>query len=153
MRRFRLMWAGVVALLVADGCASAKTEYLPPSSPTVIVAMREFQFDYDKAIPSGRVVLRFDNRGKLAHKVQILPLDDDFPSIEEQIRGDQRRFVPPYAQIFPKAPGESGSVALSLSPGHRYAFICQMFESDGESHAFKGMASEFRAGPAERGKA
>jgi hypothetical protein len=40
-------------------------------------------------------------------------------------------------------PGGNGAVAVDLGPG-RYALICFLTDDDGQSHALKGMATEFR---------
>jgi hypothetical protein len=101
--------------------------------------------EYDHAIPAGRVVFRFVNVGEEKHRPSLLPLPEDVPPIGEQLRGSERRAAVPFAGIREVEPGESGTFAVDLSPGQRYALICFAIAPDGESHALKGMSSEFRA--------
>lgn len=111
----------------------------------VDVTMRDYEFDYAPPSRSGRVVFRVFNDGKTPHQLSLLPLDEDIPPIEQQVRGSERRAVTPYAGIPPHAPGTGSGFAVDLVPGRRYAFICFVTTPDGESHAVKGMTSEFRA--------
>ncbi len=106
--------------------------------------MREYRFDYDTAIPTGRVVFRAINAGTLLHRVVVFQMPDDLPPIDELLRNSGRRILVPLAGIPPQLPGASGTFALDLGPG-RYAIICTLVSrDDNETHALKGMASEFR---------
>lgn len=136
-----------VVLLATSACtaSSAPTIPLPAGEPTVVVSMDEYGFHYQPDIPSGRVVFRFDNVGELPHRVTVVPLDEDVPPIVEQLQGSDRRTVSPLAGIPGRPPGASGTFAVDLVPGVRYALICFVEDADGQSHASKGMASEFRA--------
>lgn len=109
--------------------------------------MREYRFEYPPAVPSGRVVFRLVNAGRREHQPDLLPLGDDFPPIDEQVRGEQRRVVTPFAGVPPRGPGETGTFAVDLAPGQRYAFVCFAEDPDGRSHALEGMTSEFRTPP------
>lgn len=93
-------------------------------------------------------MFRVVNSGNVEHSFTLLPLDEDIPSIEEQVRGDERRAVTPFARLPASRPGQERTVAVDLVPGHRYALICTLLDPDGEQHALKGMTSEFRAGTA-----
>lgn len=117
------------------------------AAPVVVVRMREFRFDYDKRIHPGRVIFRFVNVGKLPHKVMMIPLSEDFPPIDQQVHGTDRRYVPPFAQIFVRRPGESGTFAIDVVAGQRYGMMSYLTDKDGVSDAVKGMASEFTALP------
>ncbi len=136
-----------LAAVVATSCSSPAEPSipLPAGDPTVVVAMDEYRFDYDPEVPAGRVVFRFDNVGQLPHRVTMLPLPEDFPPIEEQLRSAERRVITPFAGIPDRPPGASETFAVDLLPGVRYALICFVEDPDGQSHAQKGMASEFRA--------
>lgn len=107
--------------------------------------MREFAFDYSpRRVPAGRLVVRVRNVGRLVHRLSMLPLSEDVPPIEVQLRGSERRAIAPFAGIYDRAPGQEGTFAVDLVAGQRYAFICFVIDEKG-SHAQKGMSSEFRA--------
>lgn len=108
--------------------------------------MREFEFSYNKDLSAGRVIFQVRNEGGVAHRLTLVRLPEDFPSLEEQLRGQDRRGVPPFAGVLPRRPRESGSFAVDLVPGQRYGMFCLVQTSDGEPHARKGMNSEFRIG-------
>jgi hypothetical protein len=120
---------------------------LPNAAPVVVVTMRDYRFDYDPTIPSGRVVFRLLNKGMVPHRPSLLPLPENLPPIDKQLRGAKRRAVSPFAGVQDRRPGASGSFAVDLAAGRRYALVCYARDRDGSSHALKGMASEFRARP------
>jgi len=104
--------------------------------------MDEYRFDHGP-IPRGRVVFHVVNRGHVAHRMSVVPLPEDLPPIEVQLHGDDRRALSTLAAVPDTQPGDSAEVAVDLGPG-RYALICFITDPDGQSHALKGMASEFR---------
>ena len=93
--------------------------------------MTEYQFAYDH-LSKGRVVFQVVNDGQTVHRMSLVPLPEDLPPIQQQLHGDERRALNTLA-----------AVAVDLLPG-RYAFICFLTDPDGQSHALKGMANEFR---------
>lgn len=107
--------------------------------------MVEHRFEFDTPIPAGRVVFQILNAGQSVHNLVMIALPEDLPSIDEQLRGSQRRLVEPYAGIYDRPPGDTGTFAVDLVAGQRYALICTLVAQDGESHYLKGMATEFRA--------
>ncbi|HUP68638.1 MAG TPA: sialidase family protein [Acidimicrobiales bacterium] len=119
---------------------------LPPAVPQVRVAMEDNRFEFDPKIPAGRVVFLTDNTGSDEHRLDLIPLADDMPPIDAQLRGDQRRQVSSVANVTTRRPGQSGSFAVDLVAGRRYALVCFVRDSDGRIHAVKGMNAEFRAG-------
>lgn len=108
--------------------------------------MREFRFVYDNPIPAGHVVFEVRNVGKLPHRLSLLPLPEDLPPINEQLKGTERRGLSPFAGVPTRLPGDRGVFAAGLAPGVRYALVCFVVDADGVSHAQKGMSAEFRAG-------
>ena len=135
-------------VVAATACAgSGGGPPLPPSPPIVTVTMREHRFEHPTPVPSGRVVFRFVNVGRIVHQPDLLPLAEDLPPIDVQLRGDERTAVSPYAGVPDREPGDVGTFAVDLVAGRRYALICFAEDPDDEeSHALQGMATEFRAG-------
>lgn len=146
----RVLTAGlVIAVGVALGaCSSSKrsTAAIPPAPPVVTVTMEDGSFRYDQAVPNGRVVFQARNLGTLVHNIVLLPLSEDVPPINEQLRGQERRAAQPFAGVRPVRPGDSREFAVDLEPGRRYGMICTITDAEGKSHALKGQNSEFRAG-------
>ncbi len=138
---------GILVLMAASCQTAARSEAALPSGPPVlVVTLDEYRFDYAQPVPAGRVVFRLLNVGTVSHRPVLLPLDEDVPPIQEQLRGDQRRAASPFAQVLSRPPGSTGTFAVDLVAGQRYAWICFARDADGSPHALKGMASEFRAG-------
>lgn len=152
LRRYRLRSRPVTRLaallaVAAAGISCTSTASgapLPASPPVVVVTMRDFHYELTSEIPAGRVVFRFVNAGAVEHRPSLLPLPDELPPIDQQLRGDERAVVTPFAGVPLRQPGETGTFAVDLAPGQRYAIVCFARGPDGESHALKGMASEFR---------
>jgi hypothetical protein len=119
---------------------------LPKGPPVVVVTMREYRYEYPPVVPAGRVVFRFVNAGQSSHRPSLLPLPEDVPPIDVQLRGSERRVATPFAGVPTRKPGTQGTFAVDLVPGRRYALICFAKDADGQSHSLKGMSSEFRAG-------
>lgn len=149
-----LGWARWLAVVVVAACTASSSPARPPLPPgpaQVDVAMREYAFDYNKAIPAGRVVFRAHNAGRLQHYLTLVPLPEDMPPINEQLHGTTRRNLDDFAGITTRLPGGRSSFAVDLVAGHRYALLCFIQDPDGVNHAFKGMNSEFRVGASTTG--
>lgn len=147
-RRYGALFPAVLVFLAFTSCSGRSSSSSPAAPgpqppPVVVVTMEDYRFDYDRDIPSERVVFRVHNAGDSPHQLTLFPLPEDVPPIEEQLRGEQRRFVEPFAGIYDRAPGDSGTFAVDLEPGTRYAMVCFLEAEDGEPHWMKGMASEF----------
>lgn len=142
-------WTSVLALgaaVMATSCQGSPARAAPlPAPPAVVdVTMSEYRFEYPPVVPSGRVVFRVRNAGQVEHQLELLHLSEEFPPIDVQVRGSERRVVTPLAGVRNRRPGASGTFAVDLVPGRRYAIVCFVRDSDGEVHAVKGMNSEFR---------
>ncbi len=137
-----------VVMVVVTGCTGSGKPTWSNGPAVIAVAMREYRFDYDPAIPAGRVVFEFFNAGHVEHRPVLLALPEDLPPIDIQLRGTERRGIAPFAGVPAQAPGEAGTFAVDLLPGRRYALICFARGADGEPHFLEGMNSEFRAGNA-----
>lgn len=137
-----MVGAGPVGL----ACSAAGGRNLPlPTGPAVVdVSMLENRFEYNPTVPSGRVVFRVTNVGREDHRLALLPLPDNIPPIDQQLRSPSRMPIPPFAGTRPLRPGQQSSFAVDLRPGVRYALICFLVNQEGQSHAQLGMNSEFR---------
>lgn len=138
------------ATLLFDGCrdssSDARLARRPFAGPSVVpVTLSEYRFGIGGSIPAGRVVFTFSNSGREIHHPSLVPLDENIPPIDVQIKGTERRTVDPLASLNDRAPGATGTFAVDLKPGQRYAFICYATASDGIVHGAKGMTFEFRA--------
>lgn len=129
--------------MLLGGCRALTTESWPAERPVVDVTMRDYRFDYRKPLPAGQVVFRVANAGSVNHRFVLVPLPDDFPPIDVELRDEEQRRVTPLAGIRDIAPSGETTLAVDLSPG-RYAFICFVLADDGKTHALKGMTSEVR---------
>ena len=130
------------ALLISGCSAAANASELPASPPVVNVTMTDYHFGYSGPIHAGRTVFVAVNKGRVVHRLELVPLPKDFPPIQVQLHGSQRRPVQVMASIPFTPPGQTGSFAVDLAPG-RYAFISFVIDRDGVSQALKGMATEF----------
>jgi hypothetical protein len=138
----------VATVLLFGGCSLGRAEEtLPASPPEIVVEMYEYEYRYNiqQPIPAGRVVFRFVNGGDEVHRPVLLPLTDEVPPILEQVRGDVRAAATPFAGVPPRGPDQTGTFAVDLMPGQRYALICFARTADNRSHAVLGMASDLRA--------
>lgn len=105
--------------------------------------MRDYRYDYDSAIPRGRVVFRAHNVGSHTHELVMEKLPEDFPPLDKQLHSKTRRPLPTLAYLHPLRPGESDAFATELTPG-RYGILSFVRGRDGKVDALKGMNSEFR---------
>jgi hypothetical protein len=135
-----LVAAALPASCEAGGAGGAP---LPPSPTNVDVVMTEYRFEHQVEIPAGRTVFRVTNAGAEPHSLVLVELTEDVPPIDTQLRSSERRGADTYAQVPERPPGSRDTFAVDLLPG-RYAFICFVRDAGGESHALKGMSSEFR---------
>lgn len=140
--------AGAAAVL--GGCRGEPSQpaqaALPPPPATFEVALHDYRFELTGTVPAGRVVFRVRNVGRVAHNLVLLALAESIPPIDEQLRGDSRELVTPFAGARPRDPQTEGSFAVELVEGQRYAMICTLLDPERRSHALKGMNAEFRAG-------
>lgn len=153
MIRLRMARTGPLAavalvVLTSTSCRKEKgpSAALPSPPPTVVVAMDDYRFDHPARIPAGRVVFSVPNAGAVYHRLTLLPLEDDSPSIHDQIHDDEAQVFSPFAGTRAELPGQTGDFAVDLVAGQRYAMICTVRTPEGKAHAEIGMASEFRAG-------
>lgn len=145
-RRGAALAVAVALVPVSCGGREPSGAGLPPPPHVVEVAMAEYHFSYDPDIPPGRVVFRVRNTGRAVHSLSVLPLTDDVPPIDRQLRGERRLGIRPFADIGPRRPGTGTSFAADLAAGARYALVCFVQDEGGRSHALLGMATEFRTG-------
>lgn len=145
-RRRRLGAVGMAATALA-GCKSPSRPPLPPQPVEVRVTLDEYRFEFEPPLADIRgkaVVFRAHNRGRVDHQLSLVPLPEDLVGrLDAQVKGPERRYVPPMAALRPRKPGQSGFFAVDLKPG-AYGVVCVLTDADGSRHAAKGMNAEFR---------
>lgn len=141
----RLLVAAAVVLLVTSCRQQATGAPLPPGRPVVDLVMREYAFDYATPVPSGQVLFKVVNAGRVNHRLILVPLPEDAPPLDEQMHSTEGRVVTPLVGIPDRPPGAEDSFAVFLPPG-RYGLVCFTRTEEGIPHAHKGMLSEFRVG-------
>lgn len=135
----------LVSVIALTACQGPAAQYaLPPGPQVVEVEMDDYGFTYDPSIGPGRVLFRVRNTGAVRHSLTLLPLNEEIPPIDQQLRGSTRRAITPLAVIRSRQAGASTSFAADLAPGARYAFVCFLDDADGTPHWVRGMTSEFR---------
>lgn len=135
----------VAAAVVTAGCASHPARAALPPPPQIIqVTISDDHYAYNPLIHPGRVVFNSRNVGRVAHTILIAPVSDDYPPVDEQLHGKERRSIDFLAGTRLK-PGASSSFALDLVAGQRYYMVDFDRAPDGEIYALKGLDSEFRA--------
>lgn len=145
-RRGRATAVGLAAwALVASGCVPRPQAEppLPPPPAVVEVTLADYRFELAGEVPPGRVVFNAYNRGTVDHSLTLIVLPEDFPPLDEQLRGDTRRPVTNLALLPRRPPGERGTFAVDLVPG-RYGLVCFVPGPDGVAHGVRGMNAEFR---------
>ena len=105
--------------------------------------MSEYRFDFVPPPAPGRLVFRAENRGTIDHSLTLVVLPEDYPPLDEQLRGETRRGATTIASLRRRGPGLKGIFAVDLPPG-RYGLVCFVPDADGTLHALKGMNAEFR---------
>lgn len=132
----------LVAALTLTGCSPTPSIPLPPPPTVLDVGMTEFRFEVQPDIPTGRVVIRAANRGRVAHQLVLTRLPADLPPLDAQLHSDARRPLETLRTLPSYDPGQAGTFAVDLAPG-RYGFLCFLQEpGDTVSHALHGMNTE-----------
>ncbi len=132
--------------LAALSCGSEDEPPLPPRPAVVDVSLSdEYRFDYTPPRAPGRTVFKVRNDGGQEHELVLLPLPEDFPPLEQQVRGRKRRAVGTLAYQQPLGAGGRGLFAVDLERG-RYGLVCFVEGRDRIPHSRKGMVAEFRIG-------
>jgi hypothetical protein len=111
----------------------------------VTVDMKEYALDVSGPLPAGRVVFRFANIGAEQHEPVLVALDEGLPPIDAYIAETDRPDIVGFANVWAMAPKMTGTFAVDLQPGHRYALICLSKAPDGKAHYDKGETWETRA--------
>lgn len=136
----------IAATAIVGSCRGEPQQGLPlPASPPIIeVTLRDYGIEYSPPVPAGRVVFHVYNAGTTEHQLNMVPLDEGFPPIQEQLSGSERRAVAPFAGVPALAPGSRSVFAVDVIPGTRYALLCLLPGPDGIPYGVKGMNTEFR---------
>ncbi|MFP5316874.1 MAG: hypothetical protein ACLGI2_01125 [Acidimicrobiia bacterium] len=142
----RAVCAAAAVALAGPGCVvvgRSSAEPLPPSPARVEITLVDFRFEVSAELTPGRVVVEVANRGTVNHSLNLIVLPEDFPPLDRQLRGEERRGVPTLAQVPTRRPGQASRFALDLRAG-RYGLVCFVVDADGLTHGEQGMNHEFR---------
>lgn len=147
---WRMARVSLTLLALAVGVSSCQTSPrnslpLPASPPVIDVTIRDDRIESGPLVPAGRVVFRVYNGGSTKHQLKMLPLDEDFPPIQVQLRGSERRVVSPFAGVPAIDPGSGSVFAVDVVPDTRYALFCLLPGRDGVPYGAKGVSIEFRS--------
>lgn len=140
----------VLCAVVLAGCGSSShsarsSSSLPAPVPVFTVNMKEYSLDVSGPLPAGRVVFRFANVGAEQHEPILVALDEGLPPIDAYIAKTDRPDIVGFANVWAMAPQMTGTFAVDLQAGHRYALICLSKAPDGTAHYDKGETWETRA--------
>lgn len=152
-RRSTRWWFPIAAVVVVVGAvvlpgvvagpSRHRTVDRPPPPQRVALSMTEYHYGYTAPKQAGRVVFDVVNAGKERHNLVVFALADDFPPIDEQLRGTDRRSTQPIAALPTLRPGERANYAFDVAPNQRYAFVCFVATADEVIHGTRGMNTEF----------
>jgi len=136
--------------------AGATTSPVPKPN-VVTVTARDFSLELPASIPAGVTTFNLVNRGRLAHHVMIVRLDEGRTAAEAlktvMSVGHSPRpgWMHPVGGPQAITPGVEGNATLVLEPGNYLAF-CEVPGPDTTAHYMRGMAKGFTVtGPARAG--
>lgn len=136
---------GAVSALLLTSCTGLGTASPPvPAEPQVVsVAMRDNSYKFgQETFAPGRLVFQAHNHDDRDHDLALVELPDDVSGVEEWLEGGVGGVHPIYTMA-DRAPGEEGTFAVDLSPGH-YGMLCLVENDDGTPHYQEGMVASFR---------
>lgn len=137
-----VLGAGTSALVSARFERRAPRSGVAPQAIDVI--MTEYAFSFTPPAHGGRTVVRVRNNGKETHKLDLVPLPDDFPPIDVQVKSSSPRGATPFVELPVARPGDRQTIAVDLVAGQRYAMVCILPSPSRQSHARLGQNAEFR---------
>ena len=129
---------------------SVETEETPEGDTaeegTLEFTATEYAFSVEDTVPAGMTSVVLNNVGEEPHFLDLVPVTDDAPPVEELITMPDKKvgkfFMGQPQHIKTVKPGEmSKPKEIDLKPG-RYAYVCFYSEKGEEPHAFKGMVGE-----------
>jgi hypothetical protein len=137
MRRPLLL--GSVLCVVVAACASRPAQ-------DVNVIGSDYAFEVADSVPSGAVVFRYRNAGKVRHEMIVIRLTEGAStrSVADAMRTDStiRSMTEPGAAVLFADPGDSNNLglALDLIPGRQYLLLCRFRDGkDKPPHNTLGM--------------
>ncbi|MGQ0744477.1 MAG: hypothetical protein ACT4OS_09115 [Acidimicrobiales bacterium] len=128
-----------------SGRPDATGRRLPPAPASLTVTMADFYFVHANRAPAGRVVFEVTNAGRFPHRLSLFRLDDAAPPARELPWTGPDRPGAALAVMPVLAPDESGTFAVDLVAGARYAMASLIAGPDGVPDAQRGMVTELRA--------
>ena len=106
----------------------------------------EYAFSVSETVAAGQTSIEIVNKGEEPHMLDLVPLVDDAPAVEELIKLPEKKlgkyFIGQPMTIEPVKSGvTSKALEANLKPG-RYGYVCFYAKKGEEPHAFKGMYGE-----------
>jgi len=118
-----------------------------PSSHVVAFTAREHRFEGPDQLPAGQTTIRLRNRGKVAHQLQLLKLEEGKTATDLAAVLKSGQTVPSWAKHVggPNGvgAGKVSEATLYLEPGS-YVVICNVPANGHRSHAALGMQKALR---------
>ena len=106
----------------------------------------EYAFSVPETVPAGQTSIEIVNKGEEPHMLDLVPLVDDAPPVEELIKMPEKEVTKffkgrPIHIKTVKAGQTSAAVDADLKPG-RYAYVCFYSKKGEKPHALIGMNGE-----------
>ena len=142
-----LVLRSIVVCLTIAAIYAGPTAASPPLSGPVTFSAMDHKFDGPDHLPAGQTTVRLQNRGKEAHQLQFLKLEEGKSATDFAAALKTGHGVPPWAKHLggPNGvgPGQTSEATLYLEPGS-YVIICGIPGKNHQTHAQLGMQKALR---------
>src|SRR5688500_13069568 len=155
--RFAIVLTTLVAAALFGACgggggtgtgtgAEGETPMEEAAGGTLEFAGTEYAFSVDSPAPAGQTEVTLVNNGDEPHMLDLVPLTDDAPPVDELIRLPDRKveklFTGQPIHLHPVQPGETSKPAKAMLQPGRYGYVCFFSKKGEKPHAFQGMFGE-----------
>jgi hypothetical protein len=106
----------------------------------------EYAFSVEESAPAGETEVTLVNQGEEPHMLDLVPITEDAPPVEELIRLPEKKvekfFEGPPIHFPPVKPGETSKTKTVELRAGRYGYVCFFAKKGEKPHAFQGMFGE-----------